>query len=52
MWIKIEFVDGLEEAIKGSLPSRGVWIEMSHGYAEDLTIESLPSRGVWIEIIF
>ena len=34
----------------GSLPSRGVWIEIHTRRAAQDDYESLPSRGVWIEI--
>ena len=35
---------------RGSLPSRGAWIEISILAYHDIDILSLPSRGAWIEI--
>ena len=38
--------------LKGSLPTRGVWIEIRLGNVKaGKFIESLPTRGVWIEIL-
>ena len=34
----------------GSLPARGVWIEINRGGWKRAAGESLPARGVWIEI--
>ena len=35
-----------------SLPSRGVWIEISMTKQSSAARWSLPSRGVWIEILY
>ena len=35
---------------KGSLPSRGAWIEICRFFSVAGALLSLPSRGAWIEI--
>ena len=36
--------------VHGSLPARGVWIEILRSWRMALYAVSLPARGVWIEI--
>ena len=51
VWIEMTYWDTQNMMQNGSLPMRGVWIEIGDGVLLCRKCKSLPMRGVWIEIL-